>query len=93
VKRDFTPEEIFAKTGAVVSSDPNDGGSKEPEMQVDLASYYPTDTVLAKFVADGGLDKPHGLSGPTPTNYASQQTAQIEQHGTKPAAVDTGKDA
>ena len=56
----FTPEEIYAKTGAVVSSDVTVGGGKEPEDKVDLATYYGTDSIVAKIVtgrhgvADGG---------------------------------------
>jgi succinate dehydrogenase / fumarate reductase iron-sulfur subunit len=80
VRRQFTPEEIFAKTGAVVSADITEGGGKEPDTQVDLASYYGSHTVVQQFVADGGLERSHGLSGPTPTNYAAQQATHIESY-------------
>jgi len=89
VKKQFTPEEIFARTGAVVSADPTLGGGKEAETKVDLASYYGDHTVVQKFVADGGLERSHGLSGPTPTNYASQQASHIEGY----TGGSAGKDA
>lgn len=85
VRMQFTPEEIFEKTGAVVSADLASGGGKEPDMQVDLATYYGEHTTVQKFVADGGLERSHGLSGPTPTNYAAQQAEQIEQYSGKDA--------
>ena len=49
-----------------------------------------------KFVADGGLGRDHGLSGPTPENYRSQQSTQIDEHGSRPEdseAETAGKDA
>ena len=69
VRTQFTPEEIFERTGAVVSSDLTRGGGKEPRTKVDLATYYGDDTVVQQFVADGGLEHDHGLR-PRPTNYA-----------------------
>jgi hypothetical protein len=87
VRTQFTPEQIFERTGAVVSADlTSDGGKAAPD-QVDLGSYYGADTVVQRFVADGGLGRDHGLSGPTPTNYASQQSAQIDAHGSRPGAT------
>jgi succinate dehydrogenase / fumarate reductase iron-sulfur subunit len=94
VRTQFTPEQIFEKTGAVLSADITSGGGKLPPAQVDLASYYGDRTVVQRFVADGGLDKDHGLTGPVPTDYAAQQAATIEAHGSKPgAAATTSKDA
>jgi hypothetical protein len=87
VRTQYSAEEIFERTGAVVTSDLNTGGGKAPDAKVDLASYYGDHTVVQKFVGAGGLDKDHGLSGPTPTNYASQQTAQIDSHGSRPGAT------
>jgi succinate dehydrogenase / fumarate reductase iron-sulfur subunit len=88
----FTPEQIFEKTGAVVSSDVTAGGGKLPPDAVDLSSYYGAETVVQRFVADGGLERDHGLSGPAPTEYAEQQRAQIDAHGSRPGAT-TSKDA
>jgi hypothetical protein len=78
-----------------VSEDITSGGGKLPPDQVDLSSYYGDTTVVQQFVKDGGLDKDHGLSGPAPTEYAAQQAATIEAHGSKPAAGATtdSKDA
>jgi succinate dehydrogenase / fumarate reductase iron-sulfur subunit len=84
VRKQYSPEEIFEKTGAVVSADLTVGGGKEPPTKVDLGSYYGDHTVVQNFVSTGGLDKDHGLRGPTPTNYASQQAAQIDTHGSRP---------
>ena len=86
VRTQFTPEQIFERTGAVVSADLATGGGKYPPDQVDLADYYGEPTVVQQFVADGGLSKDHGMSGPSPTNYGAQQTAHIDAHGTRPGA-------
>ena len=43
--------------------------------------------MVQQFVADGGLGRDHGLLGPTPTSYASQQSAQIDTHGSRPGAT------
>ena len=95
VRTQFTPEQIFEKTGAVVSEDITSGGGKLPPDSVDLASYYGDDTVVQSFVKDGGLEKDHGLSGPVPTEYAAQQAATIDAHGSRPGAASatTSKDA
>lgn len=53
VRKQFTPQEIFEKTGAVLSADITEGGGKHPEQQVDLATYYGADTVLARLVREG----------------------------------------
>ena len=55
VRKQFTPEEIFAKTGAVVSADMNTGGGKEAEMKVDLGTYYGDNTQVAGHVREGRL--------------------------------------
>jgi len=55
VPTQFTPEEIFARTGAVVSADITSGGGKEAEMKVDLGSYYGENTQVAGHVREGRL--------------------------------------
>jgi succinate dehydrogenase / fumarate reductase iron-sulfur subunit len=55
VRRQFTPEEIYAKTGAVVSADVTSGGGKEVQEKVDLATYYGENTVVAQNVRDGKI--------------------------------------
>ncbi|MBC7462084.1 MAG: succinate dehydrogenase/fumarate reductase iron-sulfur subunit [Thermoleophilia bacterium] len=87
VRTQFTPEQIFERTGAVVSSDLNTGGGKAAPSKVDLADYYGSHTVVQQFVADGGLGRAHGLLGPTPTSYASQQSTHIDTHGSRPGAT------
>jgi succinate dehydrogenase / fumarate reductase iron-sulfur subunit len=54
VLKSFTPEQIFERTGAVVSSDPTVGGGHEPADTVDLATHYGTDSVLAGVLAREG---------------------------------------
>jgi hypothetical protein len=80
----FSSEEILARTGAVVSADVTTVGGKLPPDAVDLAAYYGDGTVVQGFVKDGGLDRDHGLSGPAPTEYAAQQAATIDAHGSRP---------
>jgi hypothetical protein len=89
----FTPEQIFERTGAIVSADITAGGGKLPPDQVDLTGYYGSETVVQRFVASGGLEHEHGLSGPVPTDYAAQQAAQIDAHGSRPGAPSPTKDA
>jgi succinate dehydrogenase / fumarate reductase iron-sulfur subunit len=84
VIRQYGAEAIFERTTAVVSADENAGGGKLPPDQVDLAGYYGDETVVQQFVKDGGLEKDHGLSGPVPTEYAAQQAATIDAHGSRP---------
>ncbi|MCW2926330.1 MAG: hypothetical protein JWM86_298 [Thermoleophilia bacterium] len=84
VVRQFGPEAILERTGAVVSADDNAGGGKLPPDQVNLADYYGDATVVQQFVADGGLERDHGLAGPAPTEYAAQQAATIDAHGSRP---------
>jgi succinate dehydrogenase / fumarate reductase iron-sulfur subunit len=94
VVRQYGPESILEKTGAVVSADDTAGGGKLPPDSVDLAAYYGESTVVQRFVADGGLERDHGLSGPVPTEYAAQQAATIDAHGSRPgAATSPSKDA
>ena len=94
VRTQFTPEQIFERTGAVVSEDITSGGGKLPPDAVDLSSYYGDDTVVQQFVKDGGLERDHGLSGPAPTDYAAQQAATIDAHGSRPGEkTTTSKDA
>ncbi len=94
VRTQFTPEQIFERTGAVVSEDITSGGGKLPPDAVDLSSYYGDETVVQRFVKDGGLEKDHGLSGPAPTDYAAQQAATIDAHGSRPGEkTPTSKDA
>jgi hypothetical protein len=95
VVRQFGPELIFERTGAVVSADDTAGGGKLPPDSVDLAAYYGGETVVQRFVNDGGLEQDHGLSGPVPTDYAAQQAATIDAHGSRPGSTtaNTSKDA
>lgn len=101
VRKQFSSEEIYERTGAWVTSDLTQSGGKEPETQVDLAAYYGENTVVQQFVADGGLGRDHGLSGPTPGNYGSQQASHIESYSgnvtkdtdTDATGADAGKDA
>jgi succinate dehydrogenase / fumarate reductase iron-sulfur subunit len=68
VRRQFTPEQIYEKTGAVLSADITEGGGKEPEQQVDLATYYGDNTVLAKLVREGKV-------GGVPTGAGAEASA------------------
>lgn len=87
VRTQYSPEEIFERTGAVVSSDLATGGGKIAPDAVDLAAYYGGETTVQQFVTTGGLEKEHGLSGPSPENYAAQQAAQIDAHGSRPGST------
>jgi len=76
VRTQFTPEEIFARTGAVVSADITSGGGKEAEMKVDLGSYYGENTQVAGHVREGrlggglGAFKQHIETSNAPTDKA-----------------------
>ncbi len=62
VQRMFSPEEIKERTGAIISTKHEEGGARDADDKVDLATYYGENTVIAsKFRSGSGSDvmEPH----------------------------------